>query len=59
MEELGLLSTELSSFVKEGITAFMTGNNAVDNYDEWLKEANTLGLEQLIAFYQTAYDAQY
>ncbi len=34
LEELGLLSTELSSFVKEGITAFMTGNNSVDNYDE-------------------------
>ncbi len=43
-----MLSTELSSFVKEGITAFMTGNNSVDNYDEWLKEADTLGLNKLI-----------
>ena len=37
LEELGLLSTELSSFIKEGITAFMTGNNSVDNYESWLK----------------------
>ena len=59
LEELGLLSTELSSFVKEGITAFMTGNNSVDNYDEWLKEADTLGLNKLIEFYQAAYDDQY
>lgn len=59
LEEMGLLSTELSSYVKEGITAFMTGNNSVDNYESWLEEANTLGLEQLIAYYQAAYDAQY
>ena len=36
LEELGLLSTELSSFIKEGITAFMTGANRVDNYESWL-----------------------
>lgn len=58
-EELGLLSTELSSYIKEGITAFMTGNNAVDNYESWLQEAEDLGLGQLIAFYQAAYDTQY
>lgn len=59
LEELGLLSTELSSFIKEGITAFMTGNDSVDNYDNWLQEAQNLGLSQLIGYYQAAYDAQY
>ncbi|MDI9519747.1 MAG: extracellular solute-binding protein [Bacillota bacterium] len=59
LEELGLLSTELSSFIKEGITAFMTGNSNVEDYESWLKEAEDLGLNQLIAYYQTAYDAQY
>ncbi len=59
VEELGLLSTELSSFIKEGVTAFMTGNNSVDNYDNWLKEADDLGLNRLIEYYQAAYDAQY
>ncbi len=59
LEELGLLTTELSSFVKEGITAFMTGNNNVEDYESWLKEANDLGLTKLLEIYQTAYDAQY
>ena len=59
LEELGLLGTELSSFIKEGVTAFMTGNNSVDNYESWLQEANDLGLQKLIEYYQTAYDAQY
>ncbi len=58
LEELGLLSTELSSFIKEGITAFMTGANSVDNYESWLQEARDLGLDQLIGYYQAAYDAQ-
>lgn len=58
-EELGLLSTELNSFIKEGITAFMTGNNSVDNYEEWLKELDALGMSKLIELYQKAYEAQY
>lgn len=59
LEEMSLLNNELSPYVKEGITAFMTGGSSVDTYEAWLSEANTLGLEQLIAFYQAAYDAQY
>lgn len=59
MEELSLLSTELSSYVKEGITAFMTGNSDVEQYEQWLAEAKTLGLDKLIEYYQAAYDAQY
>lgn len=58
-EELSMLNTELSSYVREGLTAFMTGGSSVENYESWLKEANALGLEALIAHYQAAYDAQY
>lgn len=58
-EEMSMLSTELSGYVKEGITAFMTGNAKVEDYETWLKEANALGLEQMIQMYQAAYDAQY
>lgn len=58
-EELGLLSTELSSFIKEGITAFMTGNSDVATYEDWLKELEALGMSKLIAIYQAAYDAQH
>jgi len=58
-EEMGLLKAELSSFIKEGITSFMTGNQNVDTYDEWLGELEALGMSQLIGYYQAAYDAQY
>lgn len=37
---------------------FMTGANSVDNYESWLQEARDLGLDQLIGYYQAAYDAQ-
>lgn len=58
-EEMSMLNTELSGYVKEGLTAFMTGNSKVDDYENWLKEANALGLDKLIEYYQAAYDAQY
>ncbi|MDR0396759.1 MAG: extracellular solute-binding protein [Oscillospiraceae bacterium] len=57
---MSVIKTELASGIREGMTTFMTGEKDVDTeFDGWVKELQSKGLDTLIGYYQSAYDAQY
>lgn len=58
-ESMSVVKAELSTAIKEGMTAFMTGAKDIDkDYDNWVAELQAKGLDVLIGYYQSAYDAQ-
>lgn len=59
-DSMSVKKAELSTAIKEGMTAFMTGARDVDTeYDAWLTDLETKGLGELIAIHQDAYNIQY
>ena len=51
------LQTGVEDYVNSSVAAFATGSMSVENdWDSYLAQLNTLGLEELLSIYQTAYD---
>ncbi len=57
---MSVIKANLSNSIKQGMFAFFSGAKTLENdYDAWIAELEANGLNDLIGFYQTAYDAQY
>lgn len=51
------IQTTLSSYVRESIGAFLTGEWDIDTYwDTYLAELDKIGIDEVLALYQTAFD---
>lgn len=50
-------STEITKYLYESVGAFLTGAKDIDaEWDNYINELKTLGVEELLATYQTAWD---
>ena len=55
-----IMRTEITSTIREWITAFMRGERDIDNeYEDFVALLRSLGMDDLMAKYQSAYDAQF
>ena len=50
------LYPEIKSYVEEMTVKFIMGLESFDNYDNFLATLNSLGAQDLVAVYQSAYD---
>ena len=56
-EENDVLSTyaaDLDTYFKENLIAFIMGTRSLDDWDRYIKELHTMGLNDVIAVYQAA-----
>ena len=54
---IGETVNTLNSYVREMIAAFLTGGQDIDAYwDTYLAELDKIGIDDVVAVYQTAYD---
>jgi len=59
-QELGTLSTALTTYSDQMFAAFVTGQMDVNTqWDQYLAELETNGLSRFLQIYQEAYDAKY
>lgn len=56
LKEIANSKTAIDNYVNETAVAFITGNLALSNWDEYLEELNKMGLEQYLEIAQAAYD---
>lgn len=58
-QELGTISAGLTAYADQMFAAFVTGQQDVNkDWDAYLGELKTLGLDRFLEIYQTAYDAK-
>ncbi len=55
-EQIADLDANLSSYVMEMQSAFVTGVRSLDEWDAYLSELETIGLSEYLSITQTAYD---
>lgn len=53
---LSIIKTPIDNYVKENMTAFATGNRSFDEWDGYVAELQTMGLDKYIEIMQGAYD---
>lgn len=59
-DELAIIQTGLTDFLKENMVAFMTGNKSLDSdWDAYAAEFENLNVSRALEIMQTAYDRQY
>lgn len=61
-EELGdysILATSINEHVSQQLAAFATGGRSMDQWETFQEELKGLGIEQYLAYIQTAYDRQF
>lgn len=54
--ELNDLSTVVYTRIQEIGYKYLTGEESLDNFDSFVEELNSIGLERILEIYQTAYD---
>ena len=54
-EELAILETEIGDYIKRTIANWIIDGNADQDWDNYLKELDRLGLEEVMKIYQSAY----
>ena len=54
--EIATLSADLSTYMSEMYNKFILGYEPLENYDAFVQQCKDLGIEKIIAIYQTAYD---
>ena len=54
--ELDELVNAISTYVSEMAVKFITGEESLDNFDEYLATLESMGLPRVLEIYQTAYD---
>jgi len=55
-EVISDIAATINAYVKEAITAFVTGNRDLAEWDSFVAEVNEMGLETYISTMQSAYD---
>lgn len=55
-EEYNSLATDIATAVSEQTLRFVTGERSLDEYDEFLADMEAMGLSQMVALKQAAYD---
>ncbi|MFH1513401.1 MAG: extracellular solute-binding protein [Bacillota bacterium] len=58
-EELTFLTTDIYKVVDEKMASWIVNGNVDDEWDAYILQLNTMGLEQMREIYQAAYDAYY
>jgi putative aldouronate transport system substrate-binding protein len=59
-QKLGTLTTALKSYSDQMFAAFVTGQSDVNkDWDQYLADLKTNGLDEFLSIYQAAYDAKY
>lgn len=58
-EELTFLSTDIYKVVDEKMATWVVNNNVAAEWDDYLKQLEGMGLSDMRAIYQKAYDAYY
>lgn len=53
---LALIQSVIDSYVTESMTAFVTGDRDISEWDAYVSELNDMGLEEYLAIQQAAYD---
>lgn len=56
LERINELSTSIGDYVKMMEAKFITGEEPIENFDNYVKELKNLGIEEYIGIYQNAYD---
>ncbi len=58
--EVSNIRTMINDYVEENQAVFCLGTRDIDKeWDSYIKEFSTLGLNRMLEIYQTAYDRQY
>ena len=54
--ELDVLATDLTKYRQENASKFITGDKSFDEWDSYVAGYESMGIDQMIAIYQQAYD---
>ncbi len=54
--EVSKLATEINSYVDQMILKFITGVEPIENFNQYIENLRTIGMDRLIQLYQQAYD---
>ena len=55
-DQLAELKTLIDPYVKEQVALFITGRRALEEVDDFAKELESMGIEDMLAIYQTVYE---
>lgn len=55
-KEASNLENTINTYVKEHALKFVTGEESLDKFDDFVKELNNQGLERLLEIRQAAYE---
>lgn len=55
-DKIAEIQENIKSYVDESLAEFVTGNRPLSDWDNYLKELNTIGLDDWLVIAQTAYD---
>jgi putative aldouronate transport system substrate-binding protein len=55
-EQLNALTADIKTYVDESKVRFITGKMSFDDWDEYVKTIEKMGLDDYVAIYQAAYD---
>ena len=53
-EEASRIKSDLDTYTKEMFASFVMGTESLDNYDQYLNQLKTIGVERYVELYQTA-----
>ena len=56
-EEYMQYAADLDTYISENVISFVNGDRPLSEWDTYISQLQTIGLEQAIAVYQQAYDA--
>ncbi len=49
---------DIDAFLQENVLGFVTGTKSMDDYDAFLKDLNSIGMDKYIEIFQSRYDRQ-
>lgn len=55
-EQLANINADLKTYISETVNKFIMGLEPLENYDSFVETAKSMGLEEAVQIYQTAYD---
>ena len=55
-ESISMYKTDLDTYFKENLTAFITGTRSLDTWDEYVAGAKSLNVDEVCGVYQELYN---
>lgn len=55
-EKLSIMKADITNFVSQSRARFITGEDSLDKWDEYVKTLKDMGIDEYISIHQTAYD---